>query len=320
MKDSLHKPDRRFCVAPMMRHSHGAARRLWRELCPGGMVYTEMVVADAVLRGDRRRLLGHAPEERPLGLQLGGNDPAALAQCALLAEEYGYAEVNVNAGCPSGRVRQGNFGACLMRKPDLVADCVRAMKDACSLPATVKVRTAVDELDPESCLSRMAASCVRAGADALMVHARKAWTKGLDPKGNRTIPPLDHARVHRLKREFPELEVIVNGGITDISGIRMHLEHVDGVMCGREIVRNPLLLAEVAEHVYGHTKAVGRREIVRLALALGSEQDDRQWPRIAGAMHGLARGMPNGRLFRRALSKARSAADALSALERLGFA
>jgi len=312
--------DRRFCVAPMMRYSHGPARRLWRRLCPGGMVYTEMITAAAVLRGDADRLLAFSADERPLGLQLGGSDPAALARCAEIAERRGYDEVNLNAGCPSGRVLNGGFGACLMRRPRLVADCVRAMRDACSLPVTVKTRIAVDELDPEECLDRMAGHLADAGVDALVVHARKAWTEGLDPKANRTVPPLDHARVRRLKRSFPGLEVIANGGIDSAAEIEEHLRHVDGVMCGREVARNPMLLAQVARGVFGLPCAPGREEAAQIAIRIALELPPRQWRLAVSSMMGLFRGMPNGRLYRKVVCEAGDAARAARALAAHGFA
>ncbi len=314
---AIHPADRRFSVAPMMGHSHGPARRMWRRLLDRGVLYTPMIAADAAVR--RERLLAFDPAERPLALQLGGNDPALLARCARLAEAHGFDEVNLNAGCPSDRVRQGGFGACMMADPGLIGDCARAMRDACGIAVTVKTRIAIDHMDPGACLDRVADALSRAGADAVIVHARKAWTKGLNPKANRTVPPLDHDRVARLKRDFPGLAVVANGGICDTEGAARILRGVDGVMCGREVVRRPLFLQEIAAQLWGQPPARTREEVVRLTIedALGSGRD---WRKSLTAMLGLHHGLPGGRRFRQALAAAPSPAKAAATLERLGFA
>jgi tRNA-dihydrouridine synthase A len=212
----MERQDIRFSVAPMMDWTDRHCRYLHRLMTRRARLYTEMLTTGAVIFGDRERLLGFDPFERPLALQLGGSEPADLARAASIAEPFGYDEINLNVGCPSDRVQNGAFGACLMLRPALVADCVRAMKDAVALPVTVKCRIGVDEQDPETALFLLAEQVISAGADALIVHARKAWLKGLSPKENREAPPLDYALVHRLKRAFPQTPIAINGGIATI--------------------------------------------------------------------------------------------------------
>ena len=218
----------------MMEWTDRHCRFFHRLLTGRALIYTEMVTTGAVLRGDRARLIGFDPAEHPVALQLGGSDPVALAQCARIGADFGYDEVNLNAGCPSDRVQEGRFGACLMAEPALVGDCVAAMKAAVAIPVTVKCRIGIDEQDPEVALEQLAASVEAAGADALIVHARKAWLKGLSPRENRDIPPLDHDRVYRLKAAHPRLPIVLNGGITSVEGAREHLTRLDGVMMGVE--------------------------------------------------------------------------------------
>src|SRR3954469_24465200 len=225
--------DRRFSIAPMMEWTDRHCRFFHRLLTRRALIYTEMVTTGAVLRGARERLIGFDPAEHPVALQLGGSDPAALAQCARIGADFGYDEINLNIGCPSERVQEGRFGACLMAEPALVGDCVAAMKAAVTIPVTVKCRIGIDDQDPEAALEALASAAERAGVDALIVHARKAWLKGLSPRKNRDLPPLDYGRVYRLKAAHARLPIVLNGGIPSVEEANKHLEHVDGVMMGR---------------------------------------------------------------------------------------
>jgi tRNA-dihydrouridine synthase A len=232
------KLDRKFSVAPMMEWTDRHCRFFHRLLTRRALLYTEMLTTGAVLHGDRARLLRFDAAEHPLALQLGGSEPHALAACARIGADLGFDEVNLNAGCPSDRVQDGRFGACLMAEPALVGDCVAAMKAAVSIPVTVKCRIGIDEQDPEEALEIFAQTIEQARADALIVHARKAWLKGLSPKENREVPPLDYARVYRLKAAHPQLTVVLNGGVAGVEQGLAHLQHVDGVMMGRATRRN----------------------------------------------------------------------------------
>src|SRR6476620_11264774 len=223
----------RFCVAPMMDWTDRHCRYFHRLLAPHARLYTEMVTSGAVLHGDRERLLGFSAAESPVALQLGGHEPADLAACARIGVEFGYDEINLNVGCPSDRVQSGRFGACLMREPALVADCVAAMRSAVSIPVTIKCRIGVDDQDPEQSLRTLIDACAAAGVSIFAVHARKAWLEGLSPKENRDIPPLDYPLVYRVKQERPNLTILVNGGIETLEQAEEHLRHVDGVMLGR---------------------------------------------------------------------------------------
>jgi tRNA-dihydrouridine synthase A len=231
-----------LAVAPMMDWTDRHCRFFHRQLTRETLLYTEMVVADAVIHGERERLIGFHPEEHPVALQLGGADPVKLAEAARIGAGFGYDEINLNVGCPSDRVQSGTFGACLMRRPELVAACVAAMKAAADVPVTVKCRLGVDEQDTEFALNELAQAVWAAGADALWVHARKAWLEGLSPKENRDIPPLDYARVYRLKAANPTRFVGINGGIQSLDEARQHLRQVDGVMLGRAAYQDPGLL------------------------------------------------------------------------------
>jgi tRNA-dihydrouridine synthase A len=288
----------------MMDWTDSPCRVLHRCLTKQALLYTEMVTADAVLNGDRTRLLGFEAFEHPLALQLGGSDPAKLAQAARIAADFGYDEVNLNVGCPSDRVQSGRFGACLMREPALVADCVAAMRAAVSIPITVKCRIGVDEQDPEQSLRALIDACSDAGVTVFAVHARKAWLEGLSPKENRDVPPLDYDLVYRVKRERPELTILVNGGIETLEQAEEHLAHVDGVMLGRAAYQNPLLLAEVDARFFGgvpidiDAAVDAYAEHVARQLAAGA----RLHPLIK-PMLGLYTGRPGARLFRRHLSE-----------------
>lgn len=232
-----------LAVAPMMDWTDRSCRYFHRQITRDSLLYTEMVVADAVIHGARERLLGFDPSEHPVALQLGGSDPAKLAEAARIGEGYGYDEINLNVGCPSDRVQSGTFGACLMKTPELVAECVAAMKGAVAIPVTVKCRIGVDHQDPEPALDTLAEQVFAAGTDALWVHARKAWLEGLSPKENREIPPLDYGRVYRLKQKYPNRFIGINGGIQTLDEAAAHLGHVDGAMLGRAAYHTPAVLA-----------------------------------------------------------------------------
>ena len=295
----------KFSVAPMMDWSDRHCRFLHRLLSRRALLYTEMVTTGAILFGPRERLLGYHQAEHPVALQLGGSEPEALAQCARIGEEFGYDEINLNCGCPSDRVQNGAFGACLMREPDLVAASVVAMKAAVNIPVTVKCRIGVDDQEPREALWTMAQKLRAAGVDALVVHARKAWLKGLSPKENRDIPPLDYPLVHALKRDFPEMPIAINGGLRSMDVIKAQLEEVDGAMVGREAYHNPGLLLEVDPELFGEAAPVADAfEAVALMepyiadeLAKGARLSD-----ITRHMLGLFAGMPGARAFRRHLA------------------
>ncbi|WP_377297909.1 tRNA dihydrouridine(20/20a) synthase DusA [Rhizobium sp. SGZ-381] len=240
-----------FAVAPMIDWTDRHCRFFHRQLSERAVLYTEMVVADAILYGPRERLLGHDAAEHPVVLQLGGSNPQKLVEAVRIAADFAYDEINLNVGCPSDRVQSGTFGACLMKTPDLVAECVSAMKAVSSVPVTVKCRIGVDDQQPEKVLPAFVAQMADAGADAVWIHARKAWLQGLSPKENRDIPPLDYDLVHAVKREFPNLFIGINGGIADLSQALQHLNHVDGVMLGRAAYQNAGLLAEVDHRIHG---------------------------------------------------------------------
>jgi tRNA-dihydrouridine synthase A len=258
---------RAISVAPMMDRTDRHFRRMLRLLSAETLLYTEMVTCAAILNGDREHLLGFDPREHPIALQLGGDDPAALAECARIAAGLGYDEINLNVGCPSDRVQSGNFGACLMREPDRVAASVEAMRAAVGLPVTVKHRIGVDELDRYEDMLGFVDVVAAAGCDRFSVHARKAWLSGLSPKQNRSVPPLRHAEVHRLKRERPALVVEINGGITNLDEAGAQLDHVDAVMIGRAAWDNPYLFAEVDRRMFGaHAPDPGRAQVVAAYL------------------------------------------------------
>jgi tRNA-dihydrouridine synthase A len=269
-------------------------------------LYTEMLTTGAIIHGDRRRLLGFDPSEHPVALQLGGSDPADLATAAKIGEDFGYDEINLNVGCPSDRVKDGRFGACLMAEPALVADGVAAMKRAVKIAVTVKCRIGIDDQDPEIALDVLARSVVIAGADALVVHARKAWLNGLSPKENRDIPPLDYDRVHRLKAALPDVPVIINGGIGSIAEAKRHLDHVDGVMLGRAAYQEPWRLIEVDQELFGEVAPYATMKDVFEAMFSYIEDQLAQGARLhsmtrhfVGAFHGV----PGARAFRRHLAE-----------------
>jgi tRNA-dihydrouridine synthase A len=268
-------------------------------------LYSEMVTTGAIIHGPRQRLLGFDPSEQSLALQLGGSDPKDLAQCAKIGEDFGYDEINLNCGCPSDRVQNGAFGACLMREPALVGDCVSAMKASVRIPVTVKCRIGVDDQDPEQALWAMAQSVIAAGADALIVHARKAWLQGLSPKENRDVPPLDYSLVYRLKAAYPQVPIIINGGITTLDAAQEHLTHLDGVMLGRVAYHEPGLLGLVDPILFGEPAAYASQFEVLEAYLPYIEQRLSEGVRLADMTRhilGLFTGMPGARAWRRHLA------------------
>jgi tRNA-dihydrouridine synthase A len=295
----------RFSVAPMMDWTDRYCRAFHRTLSSRARLYTEMVTTGAVLHGPRERLLGFSAVEHPVAVQLGGSDPAELAQAARIAVEFGYDEVNLNVGCPSDRVQEGRFGACLMREPALVAECVAAMKAAVAVPVTVKCRIGVDDQDPEAALDALANAVVAAGVDGLIVHARKAWLQGLSPKENRDVPPLDYGRAARLKQRLPRLPIAVNGGLRDLDAVQARLAEVDGVMVGRAAYTEPALLLGVDPEVFGvpapASDAFAAIEAFEPYLA-GILASGERLHAVTRHMLGLFNGRPGARAYRRHLS------------------
>jgi len=297
--------NRRFAIAPMMEWTDRHCRFFHRLLTRRALIYTEMLTTGAVLRGDRTRLLGYDECEHPVALQLGGSEAKALAQSARIGEEFGYDEINFNVGCPSNRVQEGRFGACLMVEPALVADCVAAMKATVKIPVTVKCRLGVDEQDPDQALFSFADAVKAAGAEALIVHARKAWLKGLSPRENREVPPLDYAIVHRLKAAHPDFDIVLNGGITSLEQAQAQLVHVDGVMMGRAAYQEPWRLLAVDPLLYGEPAPYASPKEAALALIPYIERELANGMRlhaITRHMLGLFRAVPGARAFRRHLA------------------
>jgi tRNA-dihydrouridine synthase A len=296
----------RFCIAPMMDWSDRHCRFFWRLLSEHALLYTEMVTTGALLRGDVERFLHYDASEHPLALQLGGSDPAELAACVRLAEQWGYDEVNLNCGCPSDRVQNGAFGACLMAQPQLVADCIKAMQDAASIPVTIKHRIGIDDIDSYQHMADFVATVAATGCTTFIVHARKAWLKGLSPKENRQLPPLRYAEVYRLKQEFPHLNVIINGGIHSLEECTQHLEHVDGVMLGRAAYHDPYLLSAVDRQLFENDAPIKTRTAVLEQLLPYIEQQMRSGAtlhHITRHILGLYQGQSGARRFRRILSE-----------------
>ncbi len=295
----------RLCVAPMMDWTDRHCRWFHRQLSRHARLYTEMVHAQAVLRGDRERLLGFDAVEHPVALQLGGSEPGLLAQAALIGADWGYDEINLNVGCPSERVQTGSFGACLMREPALVADCVAAMRAVVAVPVTVKCRIGVDDQDDDADLFRFVDTVAAAGCTTFIVHARKAWLKGLSPKQNREVPPLNWPRVQRLKREFPRIFIVINGGITTLEAAAEASAGLDGVMIGRAAYHDPWLLASLERAWFGADGAPASRDQVMEALiahAQGLTARGERIGHLARHLIGLYQGEPGARAFRRVLS------------------
>ena len=302
--------DRRLSIAPMMDWTDRHCRAFHRVLTARALLYTEMVTAPAILHGDHQRLLGFDAVEHPVALQLGGSDPVQLAEAARIGAAFGYDEINLNVGCPSDRVQSGRFGACLMREPELVADCMAAISGAVSVPATVKCRIGVDDQDPSVSLFATVDACAAVGIEVFVVHARMAWLKGLSPKENRDVPPLDYALVRRLKRERPHLSVSINGGITDLDAAEAHLDvadgvRLDGVMLGRAAYHEPAILGQADRRLFGATTpdvdafaAIDRyRPYMSARLAEGVHLSA-----MARHMLGVMHGRPGARAFRRILT------------------
>jgi len=298
--------DRRFAIAPMMDWTDRHCRMFHRLMTRRARLYTEMLTTGAVIHGDRARLLGFDAFEHPVALQLGGSDPRDLAIAAKIGEDFGYDEINLNVGCPSDRVKDGRFGACLMAEPALVAEGVAAMKRAVGIAVTVKCRIGIDDQDPETALDELARGVVAAGADALIVHARKAWLNGLSPKENRDIPPLDYHRVYRLKAAMPDVPIIINGGIAGITEAKPHLGHVDGVMLGRAAYQEPWRLLSADPELFGEPAPHATMKDVFAAMTPYIESELAQGTRL----HSITRhfvgaffGVPGARAFRRRLAE-----------------
>lgn len=290
----------------MMDWTDRHCRVFHRHLTRRALLYTEMLTTGAVIHGHRERLLGFDPCEHPVALQLGGSDPQELAQAARIGEAFGYDEINLNVGCPSDRVKDGRFGACLMAEPELVARCVEAMKRAVAIPVTVKCRIGIDDQDPEVALDALARAVVASGCDALIVHARKAWLNGLSPKENRDIPPLDYERVYRLKRAMPGVPVIINGGIRSIDEAKAHLAHVDGVMLGRAAYQEPWRLLGVDAGIFGETAThASMQDALEAMMPYIAEQLARGTRLHAITRHfvGAFHAVPGARAFRRHLAE-----------------
>jgi len=303
----------RFSVAPMLDWTDRHCRRFHRCLTRRALLYTEMVTTPAILRGDRDRLLGFDPTERPLALQLGGSDPGDLAACARIGADRGYDEINLNVGCPSDRVQSGRFGACLMAEPDLVARCVGAMMEAVDIPVSVKTRLAIDEMEEWSTITGFIRTVAATGCRRFIVHARKAWLNGLSPKENRTVPPLRRDLVHRLRDVFPDIDLTLNGGVATIEEAISELSRVDGVMVGRAAYENPAMLARVDSEIYG--LSVPPTDLAA-AVAEMVPYVERETARgvpfgsITRHMLGLYQGVPGARAWRRTLTEAACRDDA----------
>ena len=292
-------------IAPMMDWTDKHCRYFYRLISKNVQLYTEMITTKAILRGDKNRLLDFNAIENPLVLQLGGSDPKEMAACALIAQDWGYDEVNINVGCPSDRVLSGSFGACLMKEPNLVAQCVESMTDKCEIPVTVKHRIGIDDMESYDELSDFVFQISNKGCQHFIVHARKAWLKGLSPKENRTIPPLNYSWVYQLKKDFPSLKITINGGIESCEDVKKHLELVDGVMMGRSIYHNPFLLREIDKTIFDEKNIlIGREQILKIYMTYIEKQSQNGVPIRSMTRHilGLYHGEANAKLFRRLLS------------------
>ncbi|RLW67538.1 MAG: tRNA dihydrouridine(20/20a) synthase DusA [gamma proteobacterium symbiont of Stewartia floridana] len=281
------------------------------------LLYTEMVTTGAILHGNRARFLDFDPSEHPVALQLGGSEPEALAQCAKLGEQWGYDEINLNVGCPSDRVQSGRFGACLMLTPELVADCVKAMRDQVTIDVTVKHRIGVDDQDSYQALCDFVGKVSEAGCETFIVHARKAWLQGLSPKENREIPPLHYETVHQLKRDYPDLQIIINGGITTLEQVEENLKQVDGVMIGREAYNNPWILSQADSLIYASEGSpASRHQIIESMIPYIDQELSAGTPinRITRHILGLFQGLPGAKKWRRMLSEEAHKAGADSSL------
>ncbi|WP_428195460.1 tRNA dihydrouridine(20/20a) synthase DusA [Aliivibrio kagoshimensis] len=306
LENTSNYPMQRFSVAPMLDWTDRHCRYFLRLLSENTLLYTEMVTTGAIIHG-RGDFLKYSESEHPVALQLGGSNPTDLAHCAKLAFERGYDEINLNVGCPSDRVQNGRFGACLMAEPQLVAECVSAMREVVDIPVTVKTRIGIDDQDSYQFLTDFVGTVhEKGGCDQFTIHARKAWLNGLSPKENREIPPLDYPRAYQLKTDFPQLVIAVNGGIKTLEESKEHLQHLDGVMIGREAYQNPFLLAEVDQQLFNSDKAVVKRSDVVRAMYPYIEQQLTEGARLGHMtrhMIGLFQSMPGGRQWRRYISE-----------------
>ena len=299
--------NRKFCVAPMLDCTDRHERYLLRLISKHAVMYTEMITTGALIHGDTARFLNFDKAEHPVALQLGGSVPDDMTRSAELAQEWGYDEVNINVGCPSDRVQSGSFGACLMKTPDLVAQNIKQMQSVVDIPVTVKCRIGVDDQDPEQSLWSLVDASANAGCSVFLVHARKAWLKGLSPKENRDVPPLDYELVYKLKQAFPDLEIIINGGIETIAQCQDHLAHVDGVMVGREAYSNPYMMAPVDQVIYGdESEPRSRDEVMRAYMDyidVRLQEEGARLNQMSRHVVGLFHGEPKSRLWRRHISQ-----------------
>jgi len=292
-------------IAPMMDWTDKHCRYFYRLISQNVQLYTEMITTKAILHGDKNRLLDFNANENPLTLQLGGSDPKEMADCSLIAQDWGYDEVNINVGCPSDRVLSGSFGACLMKEPDLVAQCVESMTEKCDIPVTVKHRIGIDDMEIYDQLSDFVQRISEKGCQHFIVHARKAWLTGLSPKENRTIPPLNYPWVYQLKKDFPKLKFTINGGIENCEEIAEHLNQVDGVMLGRSVYHNPFLLNQIEGKIFKNKEnSIDRQRILKEYMSYISDQLQKGVPIRSMTRHilGLYHGEANAKLFRRLLS------------------
>jgi tRNA-dihydrouridine synthase A len=299
-------PGHPFSVAPMMDWSDRHCRFFHRQMTRRALLYTEMVTAQAIRHGDRERLIGFDPREQPVALQIGGSDPKLLAEAARCGEDFGYREINLNVGCPSDRVQEGRFGACLMAEPNLVAEGVAAMRAAVAIPVTVKCRIGIDDQDEDEDLDRFIRKVKATGCSTFIIHARKAWLEGLSPKENREVPPLNYERVYRVKKAHPELAIVINGGIASLAEAEAHLAHVDGVMLGRAAYHTPWILAEVDHRFFGEAPSALTRADIVMRMKPYVVTELKKAPglaRITRHMLGLFHGEPGGRIWRRIISE-----------------
>ena len=306
----MSSPDHRLSVAPMIDWTDRYCRYFHRQLSRRARLYTEMIVDLAILNGDKSHLLDFDPEEHPVALQLGGSDPATMAQAAKIGAQWGYDEINMNIGCPSDRVQSGRFGACLMREPDVVVDCLKAMQDAVDIPVTAKTRIGVDDQIPSEVLPVFVDRLAEAGVEVIIIHARKAWLEGLSPKENRTVPPLEYDLVGEVAKAHPELTIVINGGVPDLDAALEHLNIFDGVMLGRAAYERPFILAEADERIFGDASGqLSRLQIIEAVAAKAAAMDVPVW-KFARHMLGLFHGEPGARDWRRRISAEGRGAEA----------
>ena len=310
----------KFCVAPMMDKTDRHCRYFHRLMSNRAFLYTEMLHSNAVIRGNKERLLKYNPKEHPLAIQLGGCDPVQLGEASAISEEFGYTEVNLNVGCPSSKVQKGKFGAVLMKEPKLVASCINQMKKSTNIPVTVKCRIGVDNMNTDKHLDHFVEEVSFAGCDTFIIHARKAWLNGLSPKDNREIPPLDYQRVYKLNDSFPNINFVINGGINSINESIKHLQYVDGVMIGREAYDNPLLLTEVDSRIFCDEKTdISRSDILRKLFPYLKEEVEQgtKISHITRHLMGLFRGFNGARNLRKLLMSVNDQINPLENFESL---